>query len=110
MFLPVAFLSLKAVVDHNPTVSGNCSPSRVHFTGRITTDAAGPVRYTWVRSRDRSSATFVLNFDKPGTLPVTYDWLVHGPTDGWVVLQVVSPLAVHSEKVRFDVSCKQHPR
>jgi hypothetical protein len=77
----------------------------VHFKGRITADAAGPVRYSWVRSDKPSTATFTLDFTGPGSLPVTYDWLLKGPADGWVVLQVISPEKVNSGKVRFEVKC-----
>jgi len=101
----VAALAVKAMLATPPTVTG-CDPARVHFTGRIENTATGPVRYTWVRSDKPSNNTFVLDFDKPGSRPVTYDWLLKGPADGWVVLQVVSPEKVHSEKVRFEVSCR----
>ena len=100
-----AALAVKATLAPRPVITGNCHPARVHFTGSIASDAAGPVRYTWVRSDKPSNSTFTLDFDKPGTRPVTYDWLLQGPAEGWVVLQVVSPQAVHSEKVRFIVSC-----
>jgi|SRR5215470_13825088 len=105
MVIP-AVLAIKAVLSP-AQITGNCAPSRVHFTGRISSDSAGPVRYTWVRSDKPSSNTFTLQFDKPGSLPVTYDWLLKGPADGWVVLQVASPEKVHSEKVRFEVTCKK---
>jgi hypothetical protein len=102
-----AALAIKAMVSTPPEITGNCNPARVHFTGRISNDATGPVRYTWVRSDKPSANTFTLQFEKPGSLPVTYDWLLKGPAEGWVVLQVVSPDKVHSDKVRFDVTCKK---
>ena len=101
----LAALALKAAVDHPPAITGNCNPSRVHFTGRITAGAAGPVKYSWVRSDKPSTATFTLNFTGPGSLPVTYDWLLKGPAEGWVVLQVISPEKVNSGKARFEVKC-----
>jgi hypothetical protein len=104
--LLLAAMSVKAVLDYPPRITGNCQPARVHFTGHITADAPGPVRYAWVRSDKPSNATFVLTFDKPGSLPVTYDWLLPGPADGWVVLQVIAPERAHSEKVLFHVPCK----
>jgi hypothetical protein len=106
MLLPAA-LAIKAIVSTPPQITGNCDPARVHFTGRISNDAAGPVRYTWVRSDKPSTNTFTLQFDKPGSLPVTYDWLLKGPAEGWVVLHVLTPDKVHSEKVRFEVNCKK---
>ena len=105
VLLLFAALAVKPTLDHPPAVSGNCNPARVHFTGHISADGPGPVKYAWVRSDRPSTATFTLNFTAAGSLPVTYDWLVKGPADGWVVLQVISPEAVNSGKVRFQVKC-----
>ena len=102
-----ALLAIKAILASPPAIAGNCNPTRVHFTGRISSDAAGRVRYTWARRDKPSNNTFTLQFDKPGSLPVTYDWLLNGPAEGWVVLQVLSPEKVHSAKVRFAVNCKK---
>jgi hypothetical protein len=99
-------LAIKATVSA-PVITGNCKPARVHFAGHIHSDAAGPVKYTWVRSDKPSTATFTLNFTAPGDLPVTYDWLLKGPAEGWVVLQVISPEKVNSGKLRFDVTCRK---
>jgi len=101
----LAAISVKAVLDYPPRITGNCHPARVHFTGRITSSGAAAVRYAWVRNDRPSTATFVLNFDKPGSLPVTYDWIMTGPADGWVALQVISPESTNSGKVEFHVSC-----
>jgi hypothetical protein len=103
--LLLAAISVTPVLDDPPRVTGNCHPARVHFTGRITSTGAGAVRYAWVRSDKPSTATFTLTFDKAGSLPVTYDWLLQGPGDGWVVLHVISPQSAHSDKVKFQVKC-----
>ena len=60
----LAALALKAALDHPPAITGNCNPARVHFTGHITAGAAGPVKYSWVRSDKPSTATFTLNFTR----------------------------------------------
>ena len=101
----LAALAIKAAVDRRPAVTGNCNPTRVHFSGHISADAAGQVKYSWVRSDKPSTATFTLDFAGSGSLPVTYDWLLKGPAEGWVVLQVISPEKVNSGKVRFEVKC-----
>ena len=105
MFFPLAALAVKIALA-KPEITGNCKPTRVHFTAQITSDAAGPVRYTWVRSDKPSSNTFTLNFTAPGSLPVTYDWMLNKATEGWVVLQIISPEEKHSERARFRVSCR----
>ena|ERR1039458_10173529 len=84
-------------------ITGNCHPARVHFTGTIESGGPGPVKYAWARSDKPSTAAFTLNFEKPGVLPVTYDWLMPGPADGWVVLHVISPEDTRSAKVQFHV-------
>ena len=103
--LLLSALAVKPILDQTPAITGNCNPARVHFTGHITADVPGLVKYTWVRSDRPSTATFTHSFTKAGSLPVTYDWLLKGPAEGWVVLQVISPEAVHSGKVRFEVKC-----
>jgi hypothetical protein len=47
-----------------------------------------------------------MNFTAPGSLPVSYDWMLKGPAEGWVVLQVISPEKVNSGKIRFELKCK----
>jgi hypothetical protein len=103
--LLLAAFAVKPTLERPPAITGNCKPARVHFTGRIRADAPGPVKYTWVRSDKPSTATFTLNFTQAGSLPVTYDWLLKGPADGWVVLQVISPETANSGKVQFQVTC-----
>jgi hypothetical protein len=105
LLLLLAAISVKPVLDEPPRITGNCRPARVHFTGRIASTGAGAVRYAWARSDKPSTATFTLNFDKPSSLPVTYDWILQGPAEGWVVLHVISPESAHSDKVKFRVSC-----
>ena len=106
LLLLLAALAVKPTLDHPLAITGNCNPARVHFTGHIAADAPGSVKYTWVRSDKPSNATFTLDFTAPGSLPVTYDWLLNGPADGWVVLQVIAPERANSGMVRFHVKCK----
>jgi hypothetical protein len=99
-------LSLVKAAVSAPAITGNCNPSRVHFAGHIESSAAGAEKYTWVRGDKPSSATFDMNFTAPGSLPVSYDWMLKGPAEGWVVLQVISPEKVNSGKIRFELKCK----
>jgi hypothetical protein len=105
MLLALA-LAIKISIPVSPEITGPCDRTRVHFAARISNDNVGLVRYTWVRSDKPSNNTFTLRFEKPGSLPVTYDWLLQGPAKGWVVLQVISPKESHSEKMHFDVTCR----
>jgi len=102
----IAFAVITAVLDPAPTLSGNCNPTRVHFTGHITSDTPGKVTYTWVRLNQPAGRTITADFDKPGAVTVTYDLLIHKAEDGAVMLRVLLPQQSDSAKVKFHVSCK----
>ena len=84
LLLLLAALAVKPILDRPPTITGNCHPARVHFTGHITADSPGPVKYTWVRSDKPSTAP------SPSASPLRdlYPSLTTGfsrdrPTAGW---------------------------
>ena len=104
--LPALALAITALLDPNPTLTGNCNPTRVHFTGRISADAPGQVTYTWVRLNSPAGRTFTASFDKPGTLPVTLDLLIRKSEEGAVTLRIVLPQSAESAKVKYRVTCK----
>jgi hypothetical protein len=98
--------AVSAVLDPSPALSGNCNPTRVHFTGRITTDGPARVTYTWVRPNHPAGHTLTVDFDKAGTVPVTYDVMVRKAESGNVTLRVILPVQSDSAKVTYKVSCK----
>ena len=104
--LLAAALAVTALLDPAPTFTGNCNPTRVHFTGHITSDAPAQVTYTWVRLNAPAGRTFTVTFDKPGTVPVTLDLLLRKSEEGAVSLRVVLPQPVESAKVKYHVTCK----
>ena len=104
--LPALALAISALLDPAPTLSGSCNPTRVHFTGRISSDAPGQVTYTWVRVNSPAGRTFTATFDKPGTLPVTLDLMIRKSEEGAVTLRIVLPQPTESAKVKYRVGCK----
>jgi hypothetical protein len=98
-------LAIAVALTAPPAISGNCNPTRVHFTGTITSDSPTRVTYTWVRP-NQPSRTYTLDFPKAGTLPVTYDVLLRKRDQGWVMLRVILPEKVESDKVKYQVECK----
>ena len=106
MVATLVLAAVTAVLDPSPAVSGNCSPTRVHFSGRIQSDSPGRVTYTWVRFNYPAGRTFTLDFDKPGVLPVTFDLLLRKPEAGIVQLRIVLPQSGESEKVHYRVTCQ----
>jgi hypothetical protein len=98
--------AVTAVLDPVPAVTGNCNPTRVHFTGRISSEIAGKVTYTWLRLNKPAGQALTVNFDKPGSVPVTYDLLIRKPEEGEVLLRVVLPQQHDSARVKYRVTCK----
>lgn len=93
-------------LDSPPVITGNCSPTRVHFVARLTATAPGTATFVWLRSDKGASAVQSLEFRKAGPLPVSYDWLVKRGMSGWVSLKVLTPEPQTSRKVSFEVICK----
>jgi len=109
LLLPLLFASTFGVdvtLDGPPTITGNCNPTRVHITGRLTATAPGKVTYVWLRSDKGASSVLSLEFGKAGPLPVSYDWLVRSSYSGWVALKVLTPAPQVSRKINFDVVCR----
>jgi hypothetical protein len=102
----VVAAALAAILDPSPTLTGNCNPTRVRFTGHITADAPVKVTYTWVRMNYPSGRTFTLDFSKAGSLPVSYDLLLRKREEGAVMLRIVLPQPAESAKVKYKVACK----
>jgi hypothetical protein len=105
VWIPLA-LAITVALDPSPALSGNCAPTRVHFTGHIASDGPAKVTYTWVRVNQPPGRTYTLDFPQAATLPVTYDLLVRKSEQGWVALRVILPQQKDSAKVQFEVKCK----
>ena len=103
MLLPLA---IAVALTAPPAITGNCNPTRVHFTGTITSDAPAKVTYTWVRPNQPPGRTYTLDFSQAGSLPVTYDILLRKREQGWVALRVIWPEKAESAKVKYQVECK----
>jgi len=99
-------LAIAVALTAPPAISGNCNPTRVHFTGSISSDAPAKVTYTWIRPNTPAARTYTLDFPKAGTLPVTYDLLLRKHEQGWVMLRVILPEKTDSAKVKYQVECK----
>lgn len=89
-----------------PSMSGNCHPTRVHFNARINATAPGEVEYQWVRSDNANVPVRTLRFTRPGPLPVSFDWSLGRSLDGWVALKILSPNPIQSRRVAFAVTCR----
>jgi hypothetical protein len=104
--LPLALAAITATLDPSPQLTGNCNPTRVHFTGHISSDAPVKVTYTWVRMNYPAGRTFAVDFNQPGTAAVSFDILLRKAEKGAVILKVVFPTTVESSKIEYQVKCK----
>ena len=84
-------------------------PHKFVFSGSITVNRAGTVRYTWRRSDGATAKTFRLDFAGPGTKPVTYEWELGGAMgsypNSWVQLEVLAPNSLLSSRALFSLTC-----
>lgn len=83
-------------------------PHKFVFTGRITVNREGTVRYTWLRSSGGVHKTFTLEFASAGTKTVTHEWELGGAMgkiDGWARIEILAPNSLLSNKAVFELEC-----
>jgi len=93
-------------------VIGQC-PVTVNFTGYITTNGPGTVKYTFTRNDGATGPVFTLDFDAAGTKPVNTTWTLGGSGlmeySGWQRIKILSPHEFESslETGRFKIACSK---
>lgn len=92
-------------------MSGKC-PIRVNFTGYITANGAGTVKYTFVRNDGATAPVYALDFKAAGTQAVSTDWTLGDAAvlpyyEGWQTIKILSPNELESnrETGKFSISC-----
>ena len=95
----------------NPIGSGPC-PVTIRFTGYISTDGPGTVKYTFTRSDGALGPVETLDFKAAGTQSVSTTWTLGDATslpsyEGWQSLKVLSPNELESNHKTgsFVVKC-----
>jgi len=94
--------------DHD----GRC-PVRITFSGSITANKAGRVRYTFVRSDGaRDTRDLSLDFDGPGSKTVETTWTLGAavptfqPFKGFQRIKILSPNEMESDRAVFVLHCR----
>lgn len=107
-----AFAVTDAVLKaDNANVTGQC-PVTVNFTGFITANGPGTVKYTFTRSDGAMGPVFTLDFEAAGTKRVSTTWTLGGvgltEYAGWQRLKILSPNEIESsaETGSFKIACK----
>ena len=84
-------------------------PHKFVFTGRITANREGTVRYTWLRSDGAPRKTYTLEFTAAGTKTVAHEWELGGAMgkyeDCWAQIEILAPNSRTSNKAAFDLEC-----
>jgi hypothetical protein len=92
-----------------PTRAVTVCPVTFNFTGRITSDREGIVRYRWVRSDGVFGPVKSITFGSAGTQTVTDSWTLAIAYTGWEALRIVSPNLSQSDHAKFSLGCKAPP-
>ncbi|MDD1776149.1 MAG: hypothetical protein LUP94_02220 [Candidatus Methanomethylicus sp.] len=100
----------KAVLSASPAeFRGDC-PGVITFTGTITVDAPGKVKYIFTRSDGAiDTITKTLVFKKAGTQKVKTTWTLGGQVlpcyEGWEAIDVTAPNTLTSNQAKFNIKC-----
>lgn len=89
-------------------------PITVTFSGRITTDGPGTVRYTFTRNDGATGPEFTLDFKSAETKEVATTWTLGDASalphySGWQAIKIISPNQLESdhEAGAFTISCQR---
>ena len=84
-------------------------PHRFEFTGRITVNREGTVRFRWLRSDGSANAEETLAFTEAGTKTVSTYWQLGGIMgtyrDRWMRIEILAPNSLLSNPAVFDLEC-----
>lgn len=86
------------------SINGGC-PVTVKFGGRISTRQAAKVQFRWVQSDGRNSALSTLDLSNRGSQRVEHSWTIRSDYEGWVSIEIMSPVSLKSNRVEFKVDC-----
>lgn len=93
--------------------SGEC-PHRFEFTGYITVNQPGTVRYRWLRSDRARAPVETLVFTRPGTRMVRTDWRLGSGTQSyrnfWRAIEILAPNRLVSDRALFTLNCRMITR
>jgi hypothetical protein len=84
--------------------SGKC-PKRFEFTGKITVDKPGVVKYKWIRSDNASAPVQTLRFRRAGSQIVKTSWQLSAPGQKWEAIEILAPNPMKSNRAVFTLKC-----
>ncbi len=105
----IAFKVTRVYATVSPkNYSGKC-PFKFNFTGYITTNGKGTVKYKWIRKDGAIAPVKTIYFSKAETKKVTSSWYLGGAgkvyKNYWEAVQILSPNSITSNKALFSLYC-----
>lgn len=95
-----------------PRASGKC-PVLVTFSGYITANGPGTVKYTFGRSDGATAPVYTLEFTEAGFKPVATTWTLGGAGltgyEGWQTIKILSPNEFESDRNLGSFTMKCEP-
>jgi hypothetical protein len=92
----------------DPRATAAPCPVTLNFSGTITANGAGVVKYTFVRNDGATTPVSTLEFDAAGTKPLGTTWTLDLPAyEGWQAVKILSPNEMFSEKATFKLECEK---
>jgi len=90
---------------------GTC-PGVITFKAKMQANAAGRVKYTWIRSDGATGPVEYIDFVEPGVLHVETTWTLGDVSilpryEGWEQIKILSPAEMVSNKATFTLKCKR---
>lgn len=93
--------------------TGRC-PMKITFTGDITVNAPGTVKYTFLRSDGASTRIYEIRFKEAGTQPVSTEWTLGWSRsaatqiNGGIRLKILAPneIVTSREDSAFSIVCQ----
>ncbi len=94
-------------------MNGPCPP-RVVFSGYITANGPGTVKYTFTRSDGIAGPTYAMEFKEAGSKDVSNEWVLENASGtprfvGWQSISVLTPNQFKSDQAWFKGSCRESP-
>jgi hypothetical protein len=104
-----------ALKPDEPNMTGRC-PRLVKFTGAITANGKGTVKYTFTRSDGATAPVRAIDFTEAGTQTVSTDWTLGDISslpryEGWQAIKILSPNEMESshDTGSFGLICSGGP-
>jgi hypothetical protein len=105
--------TITATLMASPSSLTAYCPATIKFTGAIKVDnvikAPVAIQYKFIRSDGGSTAPITLNCPSAGVYPVNTTWTIGATYSGWEAIEVISPVAVKSDKAGFSLTCLPKP-